>query len=115
MPWRPHLRVLQASIRQIAQGKFRPDETRSGMVVEDGSSSDSGSSRPSTASEASDDDADGVTAGEDLDTEVFVVNQRTLVAHRAAEGRPACRKRVPSNAKVCSFMPEAARFCSRCF
>ena len=82
-----------------------------------GSSSDSDSSRPSSASDASEGAVvEEISEGAELECEeVFIVNNRTSVAHRAVAGAPLCGKATPVNARMCVELPDGVRFCARCY
>ena len=105
------LRALQALLRQVSGGSFRPDETRSGMLEE----SDGESSAPSTASEASGSEDTAHVDEEALPDLQFVMNMRSGVLHRVLDGRMACGKALPIHSETLEELPADAPRCARCF
>ena len=107
------LRALEKVLDDVRDGRFRPDETRSGYVAP--ASSTRSSAASSASSMAGSDVAELTALTEEKDNARLVLNVRTGYLRVLDGGALACGKCIPEKKRLLNDIPAEPKFCSRCF
>ena len=107
------LREMLGVITESREGKFEPDNTRSGHIKSDAPAPPSSSASPCST----DDEVEEVDLTDNVedDEHVIILNKRTGMHHLLAGEGLACGKCKPNAYEVVHDLPVEARLCSRCF
>ena len=111
------MRIMVSVLADIASGKFAPDNTRSGQLIEKISSESSSAARSSSSEdpEAEDKESDSSLPAE-FKPDRFLRNDSSRRIHMLrSEGGLACGDSYPVRYSILDDLPVNARFCCRCF